>query len=254
MKKKKIISYILINILICILYLFLNFNNFKIYNGVDLRFTINTNFTRSAFFNVDLLSINESNTKAQFIKFPIGEIKRCLISSISNIHPLSKDHTWELKEGFNDSTKFVINWGFSSNKSNSVDGNNFQKCINSNYNEHARLLLRNKIEFLQNSIDIVQKYEEMETDKLKIDSVVTVYGLPYLNQIRLEELKSLVNMSLMNEDVFIYIDNLSSFALEEYKSKIEILISILIMSNLLTYSFFIIDYSKLNSLKRKIFK
>ena len=55
-------------------------------NGVDLRFTLNTNFTRSAFFNVDVLSINESNNRAQFIHFPMGQIKKCFTTHL-NIMP-----------------------------------------------------------------------------------------------------------------------------------------------------------------------
>ena len=239
--------------LICVSYFFLNYKNFKILNEVDLVHTKNTKHNPKYTYNIDLLRY-KSNAEifSQFYKIPFNNFKNCLISDISKkIHPKNKNHKWQL---IKNTEGYTIKLEFNSNNNNNINFSYFEECINIFYNEYGLKLLDDKINYLKLAVDLVENYEKSETQEWKINAVILEYGLPFLNKNLIFDLENLKKDALKEKNTFVTVNDVSSFTVNGLKNQIEILLSILIMVNVLIYSFHIISYPKLNSLKKRIFK
>ena len=78
--------------------------------------------------------------------------------------------------------------------------------------------------------------------------------LPYMNKIQLDELEILKNMSLEDKNLFFYIQDISSYVVEkDTKSKLEILVSILLMINVADLCFFRYQLFKIKGFEKKNF-
>ena len=72
----------------------------------------------------------------------------------------------------------------------------------------------------------------------KMKALIDKYNLPYLNKIKLNNLLKIKGKNLNNEMYYIYFDVDNSYSLlkSSFKEKIEILISLLLIVNVLIYS------------------
>ena len=87
-------------------------------------------------------------------------------------------------------------------------------------------------------------------------ALIDKYNLPYLNKIKLNNLLETKEKILNNEQNYIYFDVDNSYSLlkSSFKEKIEILISLLLIVNVLIYSAKKLKKSNLKLIKRAIFK
>ena len=87
-------------------------------------------------------------------------------------------------------------------------------------------------------------------------ALIDKYNLPYLNKIKLNNLLKTKEKILNNEMYYIYFDVDNSYSLlkSSFKEKIEILISLLLIVNVLIYSAKKLKKSNLKLIKRAIFK
>lgn len=258
--KKNLITYFIINILVCLIYFVQYYGNYKVYNVFHLIFPESFKFSEDAQFNIDILFKDSSNfdqSRDKLINSGMPYFKKCLISEISKQnHSSITELNWKIENHTKIIGRTTVSLEFLSNVSKKIEVKNLEKCA-STYKPALLKTINSRINIVRESIEIVEKFEKVsENEVWKLKALIDRYNLPYLNKIKLNNLLKTKEKILKNEKDFIYfdIDNSYSLLKSSFKEKIEILISLLLIVNVLIYSAGKLKQTNLKRIKRRIFK
>lgn len=234
------------------------YGNYKTYNEFNLIFPQNYNFNQNVQFNIDMIfpeRIEIVQAREKLVDSGMPYFQDCLISEISKKnHPSISNVNWRVINDLQIKGRTTVSLEFSSNVPKKIEVNNLEKCALT-YKPILLKTVNSKINVLRDSIEIVKKFEKntMQPD-WKITAVVQKYGLPFLNEIKVANLEKIKDEILNNEMNFLNFDVSNSFSLlkSTFREKIEILISLLLIVNVLLYSS--LSLKNLKRIKRRIFK
>ncbi len=234
------------------------YGNYKTYNEFNLIFPQNYNFNQNVQFNIDMIfpeRIEIVQAREKLVDSGMPYFQDCLISEISKKnHPSISNVNWRVINDLQIKGRTTVSLEFSSNVPKKIEVNNLEKCALT-YKPILLKTVNSKINVLRDSIEIVKKFEKntMQPD-WKITAVVQKYGLPFLNEIKVANLEKIKDEILNDEMNFLNFDVSNSFSLlkSTFREKIEILISLLLIVNVLLYSS--LSLKNLKRIKRRIFK
>lgn len=234
-----------------------NYGNYKTINEFRLIFPQNYNFNQDVKFNIDMIlpnNIDIVQSREKLVNSRMPYFQNCLISEISKKNSSISNVNWKVVNEHKIKGQTTVTLEFLSNVSKKIDVSNLEKCDH----EYKPILLRtvnSKMNSLRESINIVKRFEkDTNQPDWKITAVVQKYGLPFLNEIKLTNLEKINDEILNNEMNYIEFDIRKSFSLVKstFGEKIQILISLLFIINVLLYSG--LSYKNLKSIKKRIFK
>ena len=240
------------------------YGNYKTYNEFYLIFPQNYNFSQNVQFNIDIIfpdSIDTDQAREKLIDSGMTNFQNCLISEISKKnHPSISNVNWKVINHHKIKGRTTVSLEFSSNVPKKIEVNKLEKCALT-YKPILLKTVNSKINVLRDSIKIVKKFEKnINQPDWKINAVVQKYGLPFLNEITLANLEKINDEITNNEMNYLKFDISNSFSLlkSSFREKIEILISLLLIVNVLLYSIVSLKNLKnlknLKRIKRRIFK